>query len=160
MRSALLQRGNALAALGDEAEARATYERVFPILEGEPRCARVDWERHSVHVNIGNTRARSGDFDGADAHYKIAEELGEDHISEKGGSEDDGRAMILCARRARSFALKRVGRLDEAKALMAEVIKQKVADDAAAAKRKEEEAAKAAEAGGGGDNPAAEEVTA
>jgi len=148
MRSALLQRGNALAALGKEEDARATYEEVFPILEGEPRCARVDWERHSVHVNIGNTYARSDNFDKADEHFKVAEILGNDHISEKGGSEDDGRAMILCAKRARSFALKKVGRMDDAKALMAEVIKQKIADDAAAAKKKEDEAAKAAEAGG------------
>lgn len=161
MRSALLQRGNALAALGKEEDARETYERVFPILEGEPRCARVDWERHSVHVNIGNTYARTGDFAKADEHYEIAEKLGDDHIGETGGSEDDGRAMILCAKRARSFALKKVGRVDEAKTLMAEVIKQKIADDAAAAKRKEEEAAKAAEAGGDGlENPAAEGTTA
>lgn len=153
MRSALLQRGNALAALGKEDDARTTYEEVFPILEGEPRCARVDWERHSVHVNIGNTYCRSGDFDKADEHYKVAETLGSDHISEKGGSEDDGRSMILCAKRARSFALKKVGRMDDAKALMAEVIKQKIADDAAAAKKKEDEAAKAAEAAGG-ENPA------
>lgn len=144
MRSALLQRGNALAALGREADARKTYEEVFPILEGEPRCARVDWERHSVHVNIGNTHARTDDFDKADGHYKIAETLGTDHIGEKGGSEEDGLAMILCAKRARSFALKKVGRIDEAKALMGEVVKQKIADDAAAAKKKEDDAAIAA----------------
>ncbi|KAL7554659.1 hypothetical protein ACHAWF_018146 [Thalassiosira exigua] len=154
MRSALLQRGNALAALGREDDARDTYQQVFPILEGEPRCARVDWERHSVHVNIGNTYARAGDYDGANKHFEIAEALGNDHTGEKGGSEDDGRGMILCARRARSFALKKVGRMEEAKTLMAEVIKQKIADDAAAAKKKEEEAAKASEAGG--ENPAIE----
>ena len=159
MRSALLQRGNALAALGREDEARETYEGVFPILEGEPRCARVDWERHSVHVNIGNTYARAGNFDEADKHYAVAEKLGSDHIGEKGGSEDDGRAMMLCARRARSFALKKVGRVDEAKKLMAEVIKQKIADDAAAAARKAEEAARAAEAGGASEAPAAQDAT-
>jgi len=149
MRSALLQRGNALAAIGDEATARATYERVFPILKGEPRCARVDWERHSVYVNIGNTYAREGVFEQADSHFRAAEALGSAHVSEQGGSEDDGRAMVLCAKRARSFALKRAGRLEEAKELMAEVLKQKVADDTASEKKKEEEAAKAAEAGGG-----------
>ncbi|KAL7430404.1 hypothetical protein ACHAXH_001313 [Discostella pseudostelligera] len=141
MRSALLQRGNALAALGKEDEARETYEKVLPILVYEPRCARVDWERHSVHVNIGNTYARVGDFDKADEHYKIAEALGNDHVNEKGGSEDDGRSMILCAKRARSFALKKVGRVDEAKKLLAEVIKDKIANDALAAQRKVEEAA-------------------
>lgn len=147
MRSALLQRGNALAAVGDEDTARATYERVFPILADEPRCARVDWERHSVHVNIGNTYARGGDFAMADDHFYSAEALGSAHVSEQGGSEDDGRAMVLCAKRARSFALKKAGKLDEAKALMGEVLRQKMADDAASEKKKEEETAKAAEAG-------------
>ena len=141
MRSALLQRGNALAALGKEDEARQTYEQVLPILIFEPRCARVDWERHSVHVNIGNTYARVGNFDKADEYYKIAEALGYDHVNEKGGSEEDGRSMVLCAKRARSFALKRVGRVEEAKSLMAEVIKEKIANDEAAAQRKVEEAA-------------------
>jgi hypothetical protein len=51
--------------------------------------------------------------------------------------------MLLCAKRARAFALKKVGKEDEAKALMKEVVAQKIADDAASAKRKEEEAAKA-----------------
>jgi len=145
MRSALLQRGNALAALGDEPKARETYQQVFPILEGEPRCARVDWERHSVYVNIGNTFSRSGDFDKANVQYTISEALGDDHVSEKGGSEDDGRSMILCAKRSRAFALKKVGRIDEAKALLGEVVQQKIADDAAAAQKKEEEAVKAKE---------------
>lgn len=148
MRSSLLQKGNALAAMGKEDEARAIYEQVFPILESEPRCARVDWERHSVHVNIGNTYARDGNFDKADEHYKIAEQLGDDHVKEKGGSEEDGRSMLLCAKRARAFALKKVGKDDEAKALLAEVIKQKIDDDEAAKKKKEEEAAKDAEASG------------
>ena len=132
--------------MGKEDEARAIYEQVFPILENEPRCARVDWERHSVHVNIGNTYAREGNFDKADEHYTIAEQLGDDHVKEKGGSEEDGRSMLLCAKRARAFALKKVGRDDEAKALLAEVIKQKISDDEAAKKKKEEEAAKDAEA--------------
>ena len=140
MRSALLQRGNALAALGKEADARKTYEEVFPILENEPRCARVDWERHSVYVNIGNTFAREGNYDKADEQYKIAEKLGNEHINEEEGSDADGRAMVLSAMRARSLALKKVGRIEDAKAMMAEVVKQKIADDAIlAAKKKAEE---------------------
>mmetsp|Transcript_2314 Transcript_2314/g.4981 ORF Transcript_2314/g.4981 Transcript_2314/m.4981 type:complete len:419 (-) Transcript_2314:91-1347(-) len=144
LRSALLQRGNALAALGKEVEARECYMSIFPILTNEPRCARVDWERHSVYVNVGNTYAREGDFDKADEQYKVAEALGNDHINEKGGSEEDGRSMILCAKRSRAFALKKVGKETEAKDLLKEVIAQKIADDAAAAKKKkeEEEAAK------------------
>ncbi|KAL7472001.1 hypothetical protein ACHAXS_012309 [Conticribra weissflogii] len=139
LRSALLQRGNALAALGKEVEARECYSSIFPILTNEPRCARVDWERHSVYVNVGNTYAREGDFDKADEQYKVAEALGNDHINEKGGSEEDGRSMILCAKRSRAFALKKVGKEAEAKALLKEVIAQKLADDAAAAKKKQEE---------------------
>jgi tetratricopeptide (TPR) repeat protein len=151
MRSALLQRGNALAALGKEKEACKTYETIFPLLKDEPRCARVDWERHSIRINIGNTYARTGDYDAANKQYEMAEALGHDHLKETGGSEDDGRSMILCAKRSRAFALKKVGRVDEAKELMKEVVTQKIADDAAAAKKKEEEAAKAAE-----ENPAVE----
>lgn len=144
MRSALLQRGNALAALGKEAEARATYEEVFPILKDEPRCARVDWERHSVYVNIGNTYAREGDYDKANEQYTIAEKLGNDHVNEEGGSDQDGRTMVLSAMRARSFALKKVGRNDEAKTLMGEVLKRKVEDDKIVAAKKAEQAAETA----------------
>jgi tetratricopeptide (TPR) repeat protein len=130
--------------MGREEEAEETYRQVLPILQDEPRCARVDWERHSVYVNIGNTFARRGDFDKADEQYVLAEQLGKDHITESGGSEDDGRSMILCAKRSRAFALKRVGRVDEARKLLKEVVEQKIKDDAEAAKKKEEEAAKAA----------------
>jgi len=144
MRSALLQRGNALAASGRDSEAQTTYEQVLPILKDEPRCARVDWERHSVYVNIGNTYARRGDFDKANEQYVLAEKLGLDHINETGGSEDDGRSMVLCAKRSRAFALKKVGMVEEAKKLMREVVEQKIKDDAEAAKKKEEEAAKTA----------------
>lgn len=143
MRSALIQQGNALAALGREEEAEAAYNEIFPILADEPRCARVDWERHSIFVNIGNTYARRGDFDKADEQYALAEKLGTDHITETGGSEDDGRSMVLAAKRSRAFALKKVGKLDEAKALLKEVVEQKIKDDAEAAKKKAEEAAKA-----------------
>jgi len=53
--------------------------------------------------------------------------------------------MILCAKRARAFALKKVGRMDEAKVLMQEVVQQKIEDDAATKAKKAEEA-KAVEA--------------
>ena len=123
----------------------------------------MDWERHSVYLNIGNTYARIGDFEKADEQYKLGENLGNDHLNEKGGSEDDGRSMLLCAKRSRAFALKKVGKVDEAKQLLKEVIAQKIADDAAAKKKKEEEAAKADEqkvAGEEAQGPAAEDVKA
>jgi len=146
LRSALLQRGNALAALGKEDDARISYEAVFPLLEVEPRCARVDWERHSVYVNIGNTFSRSGDFTMADAQYKIAEKLGNDHLEKEGGSEKDGKGMVACTKRARAFALRRADRVDEAKALLKEVLDQQIKDNLEAEKKKAEEEAAAAEA--------------
>lgn len=139
MRSALLQRGNALAAQGKEDQARESYEKVFPLLEKEPRCARVDWERHSLYVNIGNTFSRSGDFTLADEQYKIAEQLGNDHLTADGGSENDGKGMIACVKRARAFAMKKAGRVDEAKAILKEVIEQQIKDDLAAELKKKEE---------------------
>ena len=155
LRSALLQRGNALAALGREDEARTSYEAVFPLLEGEPRCARVDWERHSVYVNIGNTFSRSGDFTLADAQYKIAEQLGNDHLSKEQGSEKDGKGMIACVKRARAFALRRAGRIDEAKQLLKEVVEQQIKDNLEADMKKAEElAAAAAKAKEAEPNPA------
>lgn len=143
-RSALLQRGNSLAAMGKEDEAIKSYEDVFPLVENEPRCARIDWERHSLYVNIGNSHSRKGDFASADKQYKIAEKLGEEHVG--GGNVKDGKGMISCAKRARAFALKRAGKDDDAKKLMKEVITQQIADSAEEEKQKAEEeaAAKAA----------------
>lgn len=150
LRSAYLQRGNALAAMGKEVEARESYEKVFPLLENEPRCARVDWERHSLYVNIGNTYSRSGDHSSAMAEYEKAEKLGNDHLNEEGGSEKDGKGMITVVKRARAFALKRDGKEDEAKKILKEVVEQLAKDEieAAAAKKKaqEEAAEKAKEA--------------
>jgi len=142
-RSALLQRGNALAAVNKEKEARESYESVFPLLEDEPRCARVDWERHSLRVNIGNTHSREGNYDLANEQYKIAEKLGTDHNDKDGGSGKDGKSMVMCVKRARSFALRRAGKMDEAKVLMREVVEQSIADNLEAEKKKEEEEAKA-----------------
>jgi len=142
-RSALLQRGNALAALGREKEARESYESVFPLLEEEPRCARVDWERHSLRVNIGNTHSREGNYELANEQYKIAGNLGNDHCDKDGGSGKDGKSMVSCVKRARAFALRRAGKIDEARALLKEVVEQQLKDNLEAEKKKAEEAAKA-----------------
>jgi len=120
-----LQRGNALAALGREVEAIDSYKSILPLLENEPRCARVDWERHSIYINIGNALSRSGDFEAADEQYKLAENLGVEHVNLDGGSRQDGRNMIIHVKRARAFALRRAGRVDDAKALLKEVIEEK-----------------------------------
>jgi tetratricopeptide (TPR) repeat protein len=128
LRSALLQRGNALAALGREAEARESYQQILPLLVDEPRCARVDWERHSIYINIGNTFSRSGDYEAADEQYKLAEKLGTEHLTLDGGSQVDGKNMITHVKRARAFALRRAGKVDDAKALLKEVIAAKMTE--------------------------------
>lgn len=148
LRSALLQRGNALAALGREEDARECYLRVVPLLEGEPRCARVDWERHSLYVNIGNTHSRTGDYDAANEQYTIAEQMGKEHLASEGGSSTDGKGMVACAKRARAFALKKAGRIDEAKVVLRAVLDQQIKDnlEKEQQKKKEEEEAAAAAA--------------
>lgn len=141
-RSALLQRGNALAAMGKEEEAIKSYESVFPLLEAEPRCSRIDWERHSLYVNIGNSHSRQGNFDAANEQYIIAEKLGQDHID--GGNVKDGKGMVASSKKARAFALKRAGRVEDAKKLLKEVLDQQIAD-AEEEKKKAAEEAKAKE---------------
>ena len=121
-RSAYLHCGNALRALGREAEARETYAKVLPMLENEPRCARLDWERMSIIVNIGNTYSAEGDYAKAEAEYRKAEKLGQDHIDANQGSVVDGLGIVIAARRAKSFALKRNGKDEEAKKVMREVL--------------------------------------
>ena len=154
-RSALLQRGNALAAMGNEDEAIKSYTQVFPLLEGEPRCARVDWERHSLYVNIGNSHSRSGNYDAASEQYEIAEKLGKEHVD--AGNTKDGKGMVACSRRARSFALRRAGRMDEAKALLREVLEQQIKDNLEADRLKAEEAMKAANEAAEAEKKKAEE---
>uniref|UniRef100_A0A7S1VTS6 Uncharacterized protein n=1 Tax=Grammatophora oceanica TaxID=210454 RepID=A0A7S1VTS6_9STRA len=150
-RSALLQKGNALTAMGKQDEARAAYNQVFPLIEGEPRCARVDWERHSVYINIGNTHSRDANLDLADAQYKLAEQLGQDHLANEDGSKTDGAEMVNCAKRARAFALKKAGREDEAKTLLREVITAQIKINE---EKKKEAAAKAAAEAAQAENPA------
>lgn len=139
MRSALMQRGNALAALGRDDEARETYEKVWPLLENEPRCARVDWERHSVYVNVGNTYSRQGDFEKAEENFERGIAMGQEHCNEPEGSLVDGMHMKIVAKRCRSFALKRAGRDDEAKEVMKEVVGEQLKYNVQFEKKKKEE---------------------
>lgn len=133
-----------MSALGRDEEARASYETVYPLLEKEPRCARVDWERHSLYVNVGNTYSREGDFEKADERYIIAERLGQDHIAEPGGSERDGMGMVIVAKRAKAFALKKAGKEAEAKDLLKEVITMQIEKNKLEEEKKKEEEAEAA----------------
>ena len=122
LRSAYLHQGNALSALGRDEEAREVYRKVLPMLESEPRCGRLDWERSSIHVNIGNTFSRQGNFDLANEQYSIAEQLGKDHEDAPDGNKTEGMSIMVVAMRARAFALKKADREEEAKARLREVL--------------------------------------
>lgn len=149
LRSAFLHRGNALAALGREEEARKSYEEVFPMLKDEPRCGRLDWERSSLYINIGNTFSRQGTYQKAKENYDIAEKLGRDHIQTEEGNRIDGMGMVIVAMRARAFALKKAGKEDEGKEVLREVIKMQLELNAENEKKKAEEEAAAKEQAAG-----------
>ena len=151
LRSAYLHRGNALAALGREDEARDTYTMVFPMLEKEPRCGRLDWERCSLYVNIGNTFSRQGNFEKADEQFSIAERLGREHIDNAEGNKIDGMGMVVVAVRARAFALKKAGKEEEGKKVLRDVIEMQIKLNAENEKKKAEDAAKLLPEGGEGN---------
>jgi tetratricopeptide (TPR) repeat protein len=142
LRSAYLHQGNALSALGRDADARLVYEKVLPMLSSEPRCGRLDWERSSIIVNIGNTFSRAGDFVKANEYYDKAEQLGKDHVGVENGNKTDGMGIMIEAMRARSFALKKAGKEEEAKARLREVLdmqlKLNIEEELQKAKEKEE----------------------
>lgn len=149
LRSAYLHKGNALAALGREDEARETYMQVMPMLEPEPRCGRLDWERVSILVNIGNTYSRQGNYEKANEQYAAAEALGREHISAHEGNQIDGMGIVVVSMRARAFALKKAGREDEGKTVLKDVIAMQLQLNAENEKKKAdqkaEEAKKASE---------------
>ena len=122
LRSAYLHTGNALAAMGKDAEAREMYLAGFPIVDAEVRASRVDWERTSYLINIGNSYSREGNYDKADEYYKQCEKLGDEQIAND--CKADGMGIKLVALRARAFALNRNGKIDEGKEVLREVLKQ------------------------------------
>ena len=146
LRSAYLHKGNALAALGREDEARESYQKVFPMLDPEPRCGRLDWERSSLYVNIGNTYSRQGDYASAEKQYDIADQLGKDHVDATEGNKVDGMGMMIVAKRAKAFALKKAGREDDGKKIMKSVIELQMDLNAEKAKEEEEKKKQAEEA--------------
>jgi tetratricopeptide (TPR) repeat protein len=136
LRSSLLHAGNALSALGRDEEARVEYSKALPILANEPRAARLDSERASFYVNIGNTYSRQGNVEKADENYTIAEKLGQDHMD--AGNKRDGLGVVVVAKRARAFCFNRNGREEEGKALLREVLKLNLELDVEMEKYKEE----------------------
>lgn len=139
LRSAYLHKGNALAALGREDEARETYMKVMPMLEPEPRCGRLDWERVSILVNIGNTFSRQGNYEKASEQFTTAEALGREHVSAHQGNQIDGMGIVVVSMRARAFALKKAGREDEGKSVLKDVIKTQIELNAENEKKKSEQ---------------------
>lgn len=139
LRSAYLHKGNALAALGREDDARETYMKVMPMLEPEPRCGRLDWERVSILVNIGNTFSRQGNYEKASERFTTAEALGREHISAHEGNQIDGMGIVVVSMRARAFALKKAGREDEGKSVLKDVIKTQIELNAENDKKKVEQ---------------------
>jgi len=146
LRSAYLHKGNALAALGREDEARETYLKVMPMLEPEPRCGRLDWERVSILVNIGNTYSRQGNYGKSNEQYTTAEGLGREHISAHEGNQIDGMGIVVVSMRARAFALKKDGREDEGKSVLKDVIETQIQLNAENEKKKAEQKEAAQEA--------------
>jgi len=146
LRSAYLHKGNALAALGREDEARETYLKVMPMLEPEPRCGRLDWERVSILVNIGNTYSRQGNYGKSNEQYTAAEGLGREHISAHEGNQIDGMGIVVVSMRARAFALKKDGREDEGKSVLKDVIETQIQLNAENEKKKAEQKEAAQEA--------------
>ena len=148
LRSAYIHRGNALSALGRNAEARESYETVLPMLEPEPRCGRLDWERSSIYINVGNTFSRAGDFASANKYYEIAEKLGQDHLDIAEGNHVDGMGIVVASKRARAFALNKSGKEDEGKKELKDVLAMqlKLNDLQAAQKEKNKADAEAAAA--------------
>jgi tetratricopeptide (TPR) repeat protein len=116
------------------------------MLTDEPRSVRVDWERCSLYVNIGNTYSGEGNYDNAAKQYKKVVAIGQEHIDNSNieGNDStklDGMAMTVVAKRANSFALKKANRLDEAKALLSEVLKLQLQVNELHAQQQEQEAA-------------------
>eukprot|EP00590_Aulacoseira_subarctica_P011576 CAMPEP_0172420070 /NCGR_PEP_ID=MMETSP1064-20121228/6460_1 /TAXON_ID=202472 /ORGANISM="Aulacoseira subarctica , Strain CCAP 1002/5" /LENGTH=414 /DNA_ID=CAMNT_0013159841 /DNA_START=103 /DNA_END=1347 /DNA_ORIENTATION=- len=153
LRSALLQKANVFAALGQEEDARAGYELVLPLIENEPRCSRIDWEVVSLRINIGNTYARSGDYESADEQYKLAEMIGMDHLTHEDGSRKDGKWMVNSAKKARAIALAKNGKKEEARVIIQDLIEQKINEMKETEKEKMEGKKSAVENNGG--NPIA-----
>jgi tetratricopeptide (TPR) repeat protein len=122
---------------------------VLPMLATEPRCGRLDWERSSILVNIGNSYSRQDRFDLAKEQYNLAEQLGQDHLDHKDGNKADGMGILICAMRARAFALKKAGMESEAKEKMRAVLELQKQLDAELLKNKMEMELAATNAGAG-----------
>jgi tetratricopeptide (TPR) repeat protein len=136
-RAGYLHAGNALSALGRDEEAREYYERVLPLLAAEPRCSRLDWERSSALINIGNTYSRQGNYEKANECYTKAEQLGIDQMEADGGNKVEGSGIKMVAMRARSFALKKIAP-DDAKTLLRKVLEMQKEFSELCAKEKAE----------------------
>ena len=121
-RAAYLHAGNALHAQAKYPEAREFYEKVMSLLATEPRSCRIDWERSSSLINIGDTFSRESNYEAASEYYTKAEQLGKDHLAVEDGNHTEAKGIVMVAMRARAAALKRAGKNDEARALWGEIL--------------------------------------
>jgi hypothetical protein len=140
-RSGLLQKGNALQALKKFGEAREAYEQTMDLLKDEVRVARVDWERHSILLNIGNTYLAEGDFETACSYYSKASDLGTEHVENELGSTKDGKNMVCGSRKALARAHKVNGNIEEAKKILGEIVAERriaMEEEALEAEKEEE----------------------
>lgn len=124
-RSGLLQKGNALQALKRFVEAREAYEQCTDLLKNEMRVSRIDWERHSLFLNVGHTFLGEGNFEKAKEYYAKAQDLGKEHIENELGSTKDGKNMVAHALKALARGHKVTGNIDEAKRILKEVVEER-----------------------------------
>lgn len=157
LRNGYMQQSNALAALGGrEPEVRQLCTKVLSMLETEARCSRLDWERASAHVNIGNSYSREdNNYKEAEKAYQAAEQLAQDHLDSDVGNKLEAQGMLALALRAKAFALKKAGQEEEGKQVLRKALEYQMKYNVEkAAQQKEEKereeaamAAAAAEAG-------------
>ncbi|GMH89366.1 hypothetical protein TrVE_jg1749 [Triparma verrucosa] len=127
-RSAYLQKGNALQALGRFEEARESYTTCLGLLETEIRTSRTDWERMSLNLNIGNAWLAEGNFQNAKASWAKAEAYGQEHVSHELGAKKEGKAMIAAARQCLARGYANTGEGAKAKAIVQELVEEKRGD--------------------------------
>ncbi|GMH80763.1 hypothetical protein TrLO_g15069 [Triparma laevis f. longispina] len=142
-RSAYLQKGNALQALGRFEEARTSYITCLGLLDDEIRTSRTDWERMSLNLNIGNAWLAEGNMEKAKEFWSKAEAYGTEHVEHELGAKKEGKAMIAAARKCLARGYSKQGEEGKAKEIVTELLEEKRKDmDIEAEERKKLEEGK------------------
>ncbi|GMH83898.1 hypothetical protein TL16_g09751 [Triparma laevis f. inornata] len=127
-RSAYLQKGNALQALGRFEEARTSYITCLGLLDDEIRTSRTDWERMSLNLNIGNAWLAEGNMEKAKEFWSKAEAYGTEHVEHELGAKKEGKAMIAAARKCLARGYSKQGEEGKAKEIVTELLEEKRKD--------------------------------